>query len=152
VEATVQGLMATVQEGTFQPCVVSKEIQYLKLGRASGLDDITNYCLRHLPRRPLVHLTHLFNHWFQISHFPTPWKEAKIITLPKPGKDPKFPQNLIPINLLSTTCKLFEADFKNNPKTHLRKKLTECKSVWLSTISQHDTSIYGAGGSHYPKL
>jgi hypothetical protein len=23
-------------------------------------------------------------------HFPTSWKEAKIITLPKPKKDPKF--------------------------------------------------------------
>jgi hypothetical protein len=28
--------------------------------------------------------------------------------LPKPGKDPKFPPNLCPIGLLSTTDKLFE--------------------------------------------
>jgi hypothetical protein len=33
---------------------------------------------------------------------------SKIITLPKLGKDPKFPQNLSPISLLSTTEKLFE--------------------------------------------
>jgi hypothetical protein len=34
--------------------------------------------------------------------------EAKVMTLPKPGKDPKFPQNLHPINLLSTRGQLFE--------------------------------------------
>jgi hypothetical protein len=39
---------------------------------------------------------------------PSPWKEAKVITLPKPGKDPKFPQNLRSISLLSTTGKLFK--------------------------------------------
>jgi hypothetical protein len=45
----------------------------------------------------LLYLPHLFC-----------WKEAKVITLPKPGKDPKFPQNLHPISLLSTMGKLFE--------------------------------------------
>jgi hypothetical protein len=31
-----------------------------------------------------------------------------MIALPKPGRDPKFHQNLCPISLLSTTSKLFE--------------------------------------------
>jgi hypothetical protein len=48
-------------------------------------------------------LTHLFNHFLGLGHFPAPWKEAKIITLPKPGKDIKFHPNLRPISLLSTT-------------------------------------------------
>jgi hypothetical protein len=72
------------------------------LRKACGLDGIPNKCIRHLPRRPLVHLTHLFNHCLQLFHFPKPWKEAKVITLLKPGKDPKFPQNLSPISLLLT--------------------------------------------------
>jgi hypothetical protein len=33
---------------------------------------------------------------------------TKIITLPKPEKDPKFPQKLHPISLLFTTGKVFE--------------------------------------------
>jgi hypothetical protein len=72
------------------------------------MDGIPNECLRYLPRRPLVHLTHLFNHCLRLSHFPQSWKEAKILALPKTGKDPKFPQNLRPISLLPTTGKRFE--------------------------------------------
>jgi hypothetical protein len=56
---------------------------------------------RHFPRRPLVHLTHLFNHCLRLSHFPKSWKGAKFITLPKAGKDPKF-LNLRQISLLLT--------------------------------------------------
>jgi hypothetical protein len=80
----------------------------LKLRKACGIYGISNECLRHLPRRPLVHLTHLLNNCLRLSHFPNPWKEVKVITLPKPGKDPKFPKNLRPISLLSTAEKLFE--------------------------------------------
>jgi hypothetical protein len=36
-------------------------------------------------------LTHVFNHCLLLPHFLNPWKEAKVITLPKPGKDPKIP-------------------------------------------------------------
>jgi hypothetical protein len=50
-----------------------------------------------------VHLTHLINHCIRLSHFPTSWKEAKVIALPKPIKDPKIPQNLRPIGLLPLT-------------------------------------------------
>jgi hypothetical protein len=72
----------------------------LTLRKACGLDDIPNECLRHLSRRPLVHLTHLFNHCLRLTHFPKPWTETEVITLRKPGKD-KIPLNLRPITLLS---------------------------------------------------
>jgi hypothetical protein len=54
-------------------------------------------------RRPFVHFIHLFNHCLQLGNFPVPWKEAEIITLLKPSKDPEFPKNLRLIILLSTT-------------------------------------------------
>jgi hypothetical protein len=111
VEADVQTLLNTVDmtpPQRIRPCDLQKIIKSLKLKKACGIDGIPNECLRHLPRRPLVHLTHLFNNCFRLSHFPNSWKEVKIITLPKPGKEPKFPQNLRPISLLSMTGKLFE--------------------------------------------
>jgi hypothetical protein len=90
VEARVQEILETVDKN---PPYVTKNLIYsLKLIKAYGIDGIPNESLRNLTRRPLVNLTHLFNHCLRLSHFPNPWKEAKVITLLKPGKDPKFPQ------------------------------------------------------------
>jgi hypothetical protein len=89
-------------------CDLLKLISSLKLRKSCGIDGLPNECLRHLSRRPLVHLTHFINHCIRRSHFPTPRKDAKVIALPKPSKDPKFLQNLRLISLLSTTGKLFE--------------------------------------------
>jgi hypothetical protein len=91
-----------------RPYDLQKLINFLKLKKAYGIDGIPNECLRHLPRRSLVHLTHLINHYIRLSHFPTSWKEAKVVALPKPGKDHKIPQNLRPISLFHSTSKLFE--------------------------------------------
>jgi hypothetical protein len=53
-------------------------------------------------------LTHFINYCIRLSHFPTSLKGAKVVALPKPGKDAKIPQNLRPISLLPSTGKLFE--------------------------------------------
>jgi hypothetical protein len=111
VEAQVEALLAIVHEDVpfnFRPCDVSKKIQSLKLGKTRGFEGIPNKYLRHLPRRPLVHLTHLFNHCLRLGHFPASWKEAKIITLLEPGKYPKFHPNVRQISLLSSAGKLYE--------------------------------------------
>jgi hypothetical protein len=60
------------------------------------------------PSKEAIGTLDTINHCLRLSHFPNPWNEAKIITLPKQGKDPKFLQNLRPIILLSMTGKLFE--------------------------------------------
>jgi hypothetical protein len=64
----------------------------------------------------------MINHCLRLSHFPTPLKDAKIITLSKPGKDSKFPHNLRPTGLLSTTGKLFEKVILNIVKRHIDEK------------------------------
>jgi hypothetical protein len=80
VEARVQALFEAEYNDPpekVRPCDLQKLINSLKLNKACGIDGIPNECLRHLRRRPLVHLTHLINHCIRLSHFPASWKEAK---------------------------------------------------------------------------
>jgi hypothetical protein len=96
VETIVQDILETEDidlPEKIKPCNLQKLIEMLKLKKTCRFDGIPNECLIHLPRRPLFHLTHLFNHCLRLSYFPISWKEAKIITLTEAGKDPKFPQN-----------------------------------------------------------
>jgi hypothetical protein len=50
------------------------------------------------------------------------WKEAKIITLPKSGNDPKFPQKLRPNSILPATGKLFEKVIHNIAQKHIEER------------------------------
>jgi hypothetical protein len=47
---------------------------------------------------------------------------VKVVALPKPGKDPKFPQNLHPISLLPSTGKLFGKVNLQIVRKHIREK------------------------------
>jgi hypothetical protein len=65
VEARVQALLEAEDNDPpekVRPCDLQKLINSLKLKKVCGIDDIPNECLRRLPRRPLVNLTHLINH------------------------------------------------------------------------------------------
>jgi hypothetical protein len=106
--------------GKVRPYGIHKLVNSLKLGKACEL-DISNECLKYLPR-PLVYLTHLFNHCLCLSHIPKPWKEAKVITLVKPSKNPEFPQNLRTICLLPTTGKLFEKVILKILQRHIEER------------------------------
>jgi hypothetical protein len=65
-----------------------------------------------------VHLTHLFNHCLLLGHFLASWKEANIVTLPKPFKD----QNLRPVSLLSTAGKLSEKSILRTIQKHTEER------------------------------
>jgi hypothetical protein len=142
VEAQVEALLATADEDTsvnFRPCDVTKETQTLTLGKAYGFDGIPNECLWDLPRRTLVHLAHLFNHCLQLGHFAAPLKEAKIMTLPKPTKDPKCIQNLCLISILSTTCKIFGKLILRTTQKHTEERnlLIACQFGFQVDHSTH---------------
>jgi hypothetical protein len=144
VEARVQTLLEAEDNDPpekIRPCDLLKIITSLKPRKSCGIDGVPNECLKHLPRRPLLHLTHLINHFVRLSHSLKPWKEAKVIALPKPGKDPKFPQNLRPIRLLSTTGKRFEKVILKVFQRHIRNRKLLNANDFFSYTSQHDSSL-----------
>jgi hypothetical protein len=83
-------------------------VRHLKSRKAAGPDGIQNIIFQHLPRLVLKFIAKIFNRSLALNYFPTQWKEAKIIVLPKPGKDHTSPLNYRPISLLNSLGKLFE--------------------------------------------
>jgi hypothetical protein len=78
----------------------------MKVGKACGIDGIPNECHRHLQEDHCTFDT--FTSAFNILIFQVFGRFAEVITILKPSKDPKFPQNLCLISLLSAMGKLFE--------------------------------------------
>ena len=75
---------------------------------AVGPDEIHYGFLKQLPSCSLDFLLQAFNEvWFS-GNFPTSWKQATIIPIPKPGKDNTDPSNYRPIALTSCLCKTLE--------------------------------------------
>jgi hypothetical protein len=61
--------------------------------------------LKHLPQRAVSLLTQIFHAILLTHHFPTMWKNARVISVLKPGKDPALLSSYRPISLLDTIGK-----------------------------------------------
>ncbi|ERL86433.1 hypothetical protein D910_03840 [Dendroctonus ponderosae] len=70
-----------------------------KTRKSPGPDQISNKTFKLLPENLLNQLLTLINASFTLRTFPTLWKTASIIPIPKPSKNKTFPQNWRPINL-----------------------------------------------------
>ncbi|GBP59736.1 RNA-directed DNA polymerase from mobile element jockey [Eumeta japonica] len=69
--------------------------------------------------RPCGSIGRNFNACIQNCYFPTAWKEAVVIGIPKPGKPRDLPASYRPISLLSVLGKLFEKTLKKRLCEHL---------------------------------
>lgn len=87
---------------------IKELIKSLKPKKAPGSDKITNLLLKNLPGIGFQVLTNILNRCLDLAYFPSSWKVAKIIAIPKPGKNSKNPTNYRPISLLSCVGKLYE--------------------------------------------
>ena len=73
-----------------------------------GPDQIHYEILRHLPIETLHILLDIINETWKSDTFPESWREALIISIPKPGKDHFNPLNYRPIALTMCICKTVE--------------------------------------------
>jgi len=90
------------------PKEIKAIIKKLKSFKAPGLDGIQNILLKKLPAKAIILITKIYNGCIKIGYFPSTLKLAKVIPIPKPGKDLKLPSSYRPISLLSCLGKLFE--------------------------------------------
>ncbi|GFW65522.1 probable RNA-directed DNA polymerase from transposon X-element [Trichonephila clavipes] len=102
------------------PFEVRGIIKKLPNRKSPGPDQIPNIALKYLPINAITHLTKIYNRCLINCHFPTQWKIANVVMLPKPNRDHKFSQNYRPISLLNTTAKIFERIILNRIKTHCK--------------------------------
>lgn len=107
---------------TTSPDEIHEFIKGLKANKAPGADGISNQALKHLPAQVLTLLAIIFNACFDLCHFPTAWKEAIVIGIPKPGKPLNVPSSHRPISLLKAMGKLLERIILSRMKEHLHSE------------------------------
>lgn len=87
---------------------VRDQIRTIKIRKAPGPDGMKNIIIKNLSLIAINYFTTLIHAMFSIGYFPNSWKCAKVIAIPKPGKDNSIPNNNRPISLLSGLSKLVE--------------------------------------------
>ena len=88
---------------------------------APGEDGISNAIIKMSPLSLKSKLCDIYNKCIQIGYFPSLWKKAVGIMLPKPDKDQTETTNYRPISLLSCLGKLLERILANRLKQKLIK-------------------------------
>ena len=93
--------MFTIQE-------LTQVIKKLQPQKAPGSDLITVRMLQEKPQEGFKTLLHIFNTIRRLQYWPAPLKQAKMIMIPKPGKDPTDVASYRPISLLPLLSKILE--------------------------------------------
>jgi hypothetical protein len=75
---------------------------------APGQDMVHNAMLQHLPAEYEEWLLKILNYSYEHGELPSPWKQAIILPILKPGKPTSNPASYHPISLLSCISKLLE--------------------------------------------
>ena len=87
---------------------LKNEIKMLHPHRATGIDLITAQMLKELPHEGFLHLMYSLNAILRLDYLSTSFKQAQIIMIPKPGKNPTDVSSYQPISLLPIISKVLE--------------------------------------------
>lgn len=87
---------------------IKNDIKKLNHKKAPGIDLITATMLKELPQKGLLNLLYIVNAIIRLEYWPKSLKQAQIIMLPKPGKNPTDVSSYRPISLLPTISKILE--------------------------------------------
>ena len=83
-------------------------VLFIASGTTAGYDNILPELLKHMGPRAKLWLTSFFSRIVHEKRIPQTWHQAKIIAIPKPGKDHSVTANYRPISLLSVCFKCLE--------------------------------------------
>jgi len=83
-------------------------IKRLHPSKAPGPDLVTTLMIQELPPEDLKAILHLLNAITRLEHWPKPLKQAKVIMILKPGKNPTDIASYRPISLLPVISKILE--------------------------------------------
>ena len=90
-----------------RPQIVLKYIKLINTSKSSGMTHLSSRLIKDSMTALLLQITHLFNMSLEIGSFPTDWKKALVIPIPKKGKMTDV-GNYRPISLLPLPGKVLE--------------------------------------------
>lgn len=117
VESEVKSF-STATANTGEPLLTDADeihciLKNIKNKKSIGPDTIPNIVLKKLPRVAHEFLAKLVNNILSSGYYPSFWKVAHVIPIPKPGKPANEAKNLRPISLLNNLSKIVEKVLHN---------------------------------------
>lgn len=79
--------------------------------------------MKELPKKAMIHLTHIHNAILRTEYVPRQWKRAQEIMLHKPGKPPEQETSYRSLSFLPSLSKLFKKTTFKVIKTNNRSKI-----------------------------
>lgn len=142
------------------PEQTAKLIKSRKNQKSSAKNQISNFILKKLPQAFILFLTIILNNCLNISYFPSYWKHATVIPIPK-GCSPSTDHSLYrPISLLSAMSKILELVIKEKLLNHIHSisashpyqfGFSQMKST-SHAITFLSENIHSAAGKKLPTL